>query len=407
VLRTYALYERKAWVLLLTSLAGAVNIGFSAWATSAMIGNLFDFPPIVACVPILQVDFKDRLRYGWIATFSFDFLIFGLTIGRTFTLIRGRGKTSLVTLVMRDGSLFFLVMSTVNAINFAFYATVTNPFFASTTGTSSLVAHVVSVSLMNRLMLNLREESYHHRTRSTRSLGTDTAGVLTDTHLIFTTRILGNLTADLVTSADERRELDAYYHSSRSRRNANNNNAPSSVTSLYTGRSILVDTESATSRTGPTECSSRSRAESTSRPASRAGSCRIENINAVASGSGLGLTTSFASTPASFSAWDEESPSTAVDDTHPLRNYAVSSPLSPLSPETFVEVDRKSSSDEGGEDDWEGADAGAASGLSIEMTRLGRRSNSVTNDQYLRQQREDLHHDHYRTQTHGHTQEPD
>lgn len=258
---------------------------------------------------------------------------------------------------------------------------------------------------MNRLMLNLREESYNH-TRSTRSLGTDTAAAMTDTRLVFTTRILGNLTSGLVTSADERRELEEYY-GTRGRWN----NAPSTITSAYTGRSILDDTASSTSRTGPTEYSGRSRAESTSRSASRAGSRRtnLNNVNAVASGSGLGLATSFPYAPTSSSGgWDEESPSTAVDDTHPLRNFAHNSPLSPLSPgDTYVEEDVKTTSDEGGENEWKGAEAGTTSGLSIEMTRLDRRRNSVSNDHYLREQPQDLYHDHYRLQTHGHSQEPD
>ncbi|KLO16077.1 hypothetical protein SCHPADRAFT_870069 [Schizopora paradoxa] len=83
VLRTYALYGQKYWVLLITSLAGTVNIGISA------VGVLLD----------------PGLRYGWIATFSFDFLIFCLTIGKTCVLSRGRGGSSrsLVALVMRDG----------------------------------------------------------------------------------------------------------------------------------------------------------------------------------------------------------------------------------------------------------------------------------------------------------------
>ncbi|KLO16078.1 hypothetical protein SCHPADRAFT_227592 [Schizopora paradoxa] len=299
-------------------------------------------------------------------------------------------------------------MSTVNAINFAFFATVTNPFFASTTGTNSLIAHVVSVSLMSRLMLNLKEESHLH-SRSARSLGTETAAALTDTHLVFTTRILGNLTSELITRADEERELDEYYGTRRRW-----NNAPSTVTSAYTGRSLLDGTESTTSRTCTTDYSGRSCAGAASLSTSHTGSRRsnIGNVNAIASGSGLGLSTSFVSNAARPpGGWDDESPSTAVDDTHPLRNFAYNSPLSPLSPgDTYVEEDVKSTSDEGGEDGWKGAaEAAEASGLSIEMTRLDRRRNSVNNDQHLREQRdrEDLYHDHYRIQTHGQTQEPD
>ncbi|KLO16082.1 hypothetical protein SCHPADRAFT_227771 [Schizopora paradoxa] len=146
VLRTYALYGQNRYVLLATSSAGIVNVVISAWASSAMTGSLFSFQPLVSCVPILQVPQLDRLRYGWIATFAFDFLIFSLTFGRALKLMRTesnkRETVSLARLIVRDGSLYFLVMSIVNALNFVFFLKVTNALFSSTTGTNSMIAHV-------------------------------------------------------------------------------------------------------------------------------------------------------------------------------------------------------------------------------------------------------------------------
>ena len=84
------------------------------------------------------------LTYTWIATFLFDFLIFFLTIVRTYALARtqtGFLRSGIVILVMRDGSIYFLcvalssldlirvwltfcacrVMSIVNAVNFILF----------------------------------------------------------------------------------------------------------------------------------------------------------------------------------------------------------------------------------------------------------------------------------------------
>ena len=48
------------------------------------------------------------LRYGWIATFAFDFLIFSLTFGRALRLMRSesnkRETISLARLIVRDGT---------------------------------------------------------------------------------------------------------------------------------------------------------------------------------------------------------------------------------------------------------------------------------------------------------------
>lgn len=55
----------------------------------------------------------------------------------------------------------------------------------------------ISVTMMSRLLLNLRQESVRYnrgRSSNSRSITTD---YLTDTNLIFSTRVMGNLTADL------------------------------------------------------------------------------------------------------------------------------------------------------------------------------------------------------------------
>lgn len=357
LLRTYALYERKLWVLVLTTSVGLVNIGVGAWAASAMTGELFTFKPIQSCVPILQVPKLDRLRFAWVSTFAFDFLIFCLTIKRTYCVMRKQSNrrmdSSLALLVMRDGSLFFLVMAVVNALNFVLFMNLTNAFFSSTTGSNSLIAHVVSVSLMNRLMLNLRRESdhYHEEQAETNDM------TLTNGNL-FSTRIVGNLTSELILNGDNRDELDAYYGSRVS--------APSAVLP-----NLSNDSQPASSAV-PSRVTWGDGSASSSKARARP--------NAIASGSRLRE-----STTASPGDCERHSPATVVNE-YPLRTFANKRPTSPLSNETCVgsyDLESIGSSKRPAhqdiEDDWQDVGSSMGKGKQAETLQLDRRFDS-TND---------------------------
>ncbi|KAH8115879.1 hypothetical protein DFH11DRAFT_1582617 [Phellopilus nigrolimitatus] len=118
------------------------------------------------------------LKLAWIATFAFDTLVFFLTIARTYWYIKAQANQHI------HSSLVILVK-------------LNNPFFAQANGTNSILAHVISVTMMSRLLLNLRDESVRHRQRSASGDRSTTAQTHTDTNLVFTTRIIGNLTAEL------------------------------------------------------------------------------------------------------------------------------------------------------------------------------------------------------------------
>ncbi|KAI0766317.1 hypothetical protein BC629DRAFT_900736 [Irpex lacteus] len=97
-----------------------------------------------------------HIATAWEALFTFDLLIFSLTIARTYnTRIRygyGNGRTmDLVTLMVRDGAVYFGAMVLVQGANvITFYAS--GPLLR---GTLSTLASDVSVTMMSRLMLNL------------------------------------------------------------------------------------------------------------------------------------------------------------------------------------------------------------------------------------------------------------
>ncbi|KAI5119073.1 hypothetical protein M0805_005491 [Coniferiporia weirii] len=218
ILRTYALYGRALWVLVLTGFIGAASVVIGGWSASSVMGELFDFKPLSVCVPMFLEDNRG-LRLAWISTFVFDFVVFLLTIVRSYRFVRAQAnpqmQSDLATLVMRDGSIYFLVMSVVNAANFVLSSEISNSFFASATGTNSLLAQVISVTMISRLLLNLREESMQYGQRHSSGPLASASQTLTDANLVFTTRIIGNLTADLDgygSSGSSSGRVESYYY---------------------------------------------------------------------------------------------------------------------------------------------------------------------------------------------------
>ncbi|KAL5498765.1 hypothetical protein ACEPAH_2120 [Sanghuangporus vaninii] len=208
ILRTYALYERALWVLVVTGIFGAASVAVGAWSVNSVDGELFNFQPIVVCVPML-IQGPPGLKFAWITTFCFDFVVFGLTIARTYRYMKAQSRlhmeSRLTVLLMRDGSIYFLVMSIVNAANYILATRIQNSFFASATGTNSILANVISVTMISRLLLNLREEAAEYNRRTSSGDGVPTVRTLTDTNLVFTSRIFGNLTAEFDYEEDTRR----------------------------------------------------------------------------------------------------------------------------------------------------------------------------------------------------------
>jgi len=229
-----------------------------------------------------------------------------------------------------------------------------------------MVAHVVSVCLINRLLLNLRRESSRYNEDSNGATST----TVTNTRLILTTRIVGNLTAELITPSEE--EQDAYYYTSGDSRRSTNRFSPSA--SAYTGLSLVSARSDLSRQTGLTDYSSYSRSATIPSVWTASGSGRY-SPNAVASGSGQ------RGGPPSFSPpSDIEIPATAVDGTRPFWSSSNKRPSSPLSHHQTAGIEE---TDE----------------IGIEMSRLDGGDVPLSQSQ-----NENLNHDHRRV---SYSSEPD
>ncbi|KAJ7209022.1 hypothetical protein B0H12DRAFT_1330135 [Mycena haematopus] len=151
IMRTFALYGRSKKILAFTILVTLGAFVFAAWIL--FTGN--DSDTLSAQIdafgcPIGTSHSKSlRLGAAWSGMLVFDITIFGLTLFKALRLNVRRGD--LVTILLRDGSVYFALMVISNAYNIATY-TMGNPF---TRGSATTVTNIVSSIMISRLHFNI------------------------------------------------------------------------------------------------------------------------------------------------------------------------------------------------------------------------------------------------------------
>ncbi|KAJ7893542.1 hypothetical protein B0H13DRAFT_2339680 [Mycena leptocephala] len=153
ITRTYALYERNKAILALTLVVTLGAFAFAVWILlSGNDANTLS-PQISAFgCPLGTSHAKSlRLAEAWSGMLVFDVMIFGLTLFKALKLNVRRGD--LLTILVRDGTVYFALMIISNACNIGTY-TMGNPF---TRGSATTVTNVVSSVMISRLMFNLRD----------------------------------------------------------------------------------------------------------------------------------------------------------------------------------------------------------------------------------------------------------
>ncbi|KAI8986735.1 hypothetical protein BD414DRAFT_529044 [Trametes punicea] len=205
-LRTYALYGRDRRILVLVVGVGATLLGVCCWS---IVGQHQGVELRGGCH--LKADHMTavRLAVSWESLFLFDLLIFTLTVCKTFKeRFKHRitsGRHDIISLILRDGAMYFAVMASVNFLNtLTFYFL--EPLLR---GCLSTFASSVSVTMMSRLMLNLHGSALGRAaTDSSSGYPTTSENV---TPMFFTSRI-SMPAAGLTTlaNAERDREYDVY-----------------------------------------------------------------------------------------------------------------------------------------------------------------------------------------------------
>ncbi|KAJ7131497.1 hypothetical protein C8R43DRAFT_1133724 [Mycena crocata] len=157
ILRTYALYQRSKRVLSLLVVFSAGVIGVGVWSTvfSGTAGNPgADLPLYIGCTYEITKPQSVGLVIAWAAMGVFDCLIFFLTLYRALSQ-RHRTRLPLLTVLLRDGSVYFGVMVISNLSNILTFL-FGGPY---TRGVATTFTNIISSLMISRLMLNLRDPS--------------------------------------------------------------------------------------------------------------------------------------------------------------------------------------------------------------------------------------------------------
>ncbi|KAJ7734073.1 hypothetical protein B0H16DRAFT_155595 [Mycena metata] len=155
IMRTFALYQRSkpimAFMLVVTFgvFVSALVILFSGNDIDTLAPNIAAF----GCPEGTSRAKSLRLAGAWSGMLVFDIMIFFLTLARAFKMNAAARRGDLLTLLVRDGSIYFGLIVLINACNIGTY-TMSGPFLR---GGATTVTNAASSVMISRLMFNIRD----------------------------------------------------------------------------------------------------------------------------------------------------------------------------------------------------------------------------------------------------------
>jgi len=183
IIRLFAIYDKKRWILYVTVPFGLLNVILSGLAlgTSAVVdvGGLVmtgdtEVTTFISC--FVQPDFGTfespfLFKLSYTAIILFDTFIFLLAVARMGRMYRARQQhrqySSVVSILLRDGTILYAVLAISNISSFVLFMRFidgTNKginygsfLFVVSSGTNSEMTHALSAILVSRMIFNLRE----------------------------------------------------------------------------------------------------------------------------------------------------------------------------------------------------------------------------------------------------------
>ncbi|KAJ7121495.1 hypothetical protein C8R44DRAFT_981612 [Mycena epipterygia] len=173
ILRTYALYERSKRVLtfMLSVTVGGVIVGLWSVVTGKAGDNSANLRLYFGCNYAISHSQGISLAAAWAGVAVFDCMIFLLTLYKVFTRRRPNGA-DLLTVLLRDGSVYFGVMVMSNLSNILTFV-LGSPY---TRGIATTFTNIISSIMISRLMFNLRDPALSHMSGRLSQSTTVTAG---------------------------------------------------------------------------------------------------------------------------------------------------------------------------------------------------------------------------------------
>ncbi|KAF7289760.1 hypothetical protein MIND_01349700 [Mycena indigotica] len=150
-LRIYALYgrESKLWMYLVAAACGLLGLGL--WGISGR--HSYPLPDVEGCHLGNSFDTGVHLAVPWLALFTYDCMIAVSLFWKSFSAMKSSGgrDMTLLTLLVRDGAMYFVAMASANLGNILTFYLCDDLL----RGSLSTLASCLSVTMMSRLMLNL------------------------------------------------------------------------------------------------------------------------------------------------------------------------------------------------------------------------------------------------------------
>jgi len=117
-MRIYAMYDRKLWIVWLFIIFAAVDIAVGCWG---IISNVpIATPPVTlsipGCIEPISNEQGVHLAIAWSGQLGFDALMFLFTLLRSLTIPQA-GRRTLINTLLRDGVIYFAVMTAANLAN--------------------------------------------------------------------------------------------------------------------------------------------------------------------------------------------------------------------------------------------------------------------------------------------------
>jgi len=119
-MRVYALYDRSRWVIALFLTLAVVDVGIGCWAI--MSANPIRLPQqdlavsAPGCAEPLSHEQGIRLAIAWGGQLAFDVVVFFLTLYQSILIVR-TSRRPLISTLLRDGVLYFAILTVVNLAN--------------------------------------------------------------------------------------------------------------------------------------------------------------------------------------------------------------------------------------------------------------------------------------------------
>ncbi|KAJ7238241.1 hypothetical protein C8J57DRAFT_1374192 [Mycena rebaudengoi] len=179
ILRTYALYEHNKRLLAVMLIITSVVIIVGLWAVIAGKGvdTSNNLQLYIGCNYPVGHSQGISQASAWAGVAVFDCMIFFLTLNKVFH--RHRDGMGIITVLLRDGSVYFGVM-VISELSNILTLVLGSPY---TRGFATTFTSIISSIMISRLMLNLRDPALA-RQSGRHSRGTTTRVVTQDIRFV-------------------------------------------------------------------------------------------------------------------------------------------------------------------------------------------------------------------------------